>query len=383
MPETTENATKDLLGAPLEREEYLTQQLITYLGNKRSFRRQLTQALGQVQEKVGGRRLRTADIFSGSGFVSRLMKAYSELVVANDMESYANTISSCYLTNDCDMPKEEVSRIISNLNDRADAGESVNGFITELYAPERDDSIQPGERVFYTADNARRLDLFASQIAECDDEIRPFLLGPLLSAASVHANTGGVFKGFYKDKATGIGRFGASKGDALKRILAPICLNMPVSSAFESDHLVFQEDAAILPQVMPEVDLCYLDPPYNQHPYGSNYFMLNLLTDYQRPTEISKVSGIPKAWNRSEYNVRTKAHSVFIELIRRLPSRFILISLNEESFVNPPTLRAELRDMGEVSEIVMQYNTYRASRNLHSRSIHVNEHLLLLDRKVS
>ena len=25
------------------------------------------------------------------------------------------------------------------------------------------------------------------------------------------------------------------------------------------------------------VDLAYFDPPYNQHPYGSNYFMLNII----------------------------------------------------------------------------------------------------------
>ena len=25
------------------------------------------------------------------------------------------------------------------------------------------------------------------------------------------------------------------------------------------------------------VNLTYFDPPYNQHPYGSNYFMLNII----------------------------------------------------------------------------------------------------------
>ena len=35
-----------------------------------------------------------------------------------------------------------------------------------------------------------------------------------------------------------------------------------------------------------------LDPPYNQHPYGSNYFMLNLICDYREPVEISAVSAI-------------------------------------------------------------------------------------------
>ena len=32
-----------------------------------------------------------------------------------------------------------------------------------------------------------------------------------------------------------------------------------------------------------DLDLAYFDPPYNQHPYGSNYFMLNLLVHYRRP----------------------------------------------------------------------------------------------------
>jgi len=32
-----------------------------------------------------------------------------------------------------------------------------------------------------------------------------------------------------------------------------------------------------------------LDPPYNQHPYGSNYFMLNLLADYREPADVSAV----------------------------------------------------------------------------------------------
>ena len=38
---------------------------------------------------------------------------------------------------------------------------------------------------------------------------------------------------------------------------------------------------------LPPLDLVYLDPPYNQHPYGSNYFMLNLLVDYRAPLKPS------------------------------------------------------------------------------------------------
>jgi len=87
------------------------------------------------------------------------------------------------------------------------------------------------------------LDFYIQELALLPAGIRSLLLGPLLSSASVHANTGGVFKGFYKDKNTGIGKFGATAGDAMGRILAPITLEPPVQSIFRSGHKVFRRDA--------------------------------------------------------------------------------------------------------------------------------------------
>lgn len=64
-------------------------------------------------------------------------------------------------------------------------------------------------------------------------------------------------------------------------------------SLFECDYQVFQEDANALVRKLRGLDLAYIDPPYNQHPYGSNYFMLNLIVKYQRPARVSQVSGVP------------------------------------------------------------------------------------------
>ena len=114
-----------------------------------------------------------------------------------------------------------------------------------------------------------------------------------------------MFKGFYKDRTTGIGKFGGSNGDALSRIKGRIELDVPVLSRFECDMEIQQQDANELVRQLRGLDLAYLDPPYNQHPYGSNYFMLNLLVDYQKPQHVSNVSGIPTDWQRSDYNVRS------------------------------------------------------------------------------
>lgn len=85
-------------------------------------------------------------------------------------------------------------------------------------------------------------------------------------------------------------------------------------------------------QDMDAVDLAYIDPPYNQHPYGSNYFMLNLINGYVRPLEISPVSGIPVDWNRSSYNKRNLASKAFMEMIYVIKAKYLLVSYNSEGF---------------------------------------------------
>lgn len=363
-----------------ENAAYLTDQLITYIGNKRLLLGLIGGALEQVQDKLG-RRLTTLDAFSGSGVVARSFKSRSKVVIANDLEAYARVMSECFLSNEAEVDTRRLAQKIASLNATVDSGyRADNGFIERLYAPKDDDAVQVGERAFYTRDNARRLDAYASLIHGEQDDLKPFLLAPLLSSASVHANTSGVFKGFYKDKETGVGRFGGTNQDALIRIKGKIELRMPVFSEYVTEKQVFQLDANELPQHLGHVDVAYLDPPYNQHPYGSNYFMLNLLTDYIEPTDISTVSGIPKNWNRSGYNVRKKSPILMRELVENLDAKFLLVSFNDEGYIAPEEMHAMLKSVGKVTEFSAKYNTFRGSRNLRDRSIHVTEHLFLVEK---
>lgn len=211
--------------------------------------------------------------------------------------------------------------------------------------------------------------------------MKDLLLGPLLSEASIHANTAGVFKGFYKNRETGVGQFGGNGSDALLRILGEIRLEAPILSNFECECQVLQEDANAVARRLHGLDLAYLDPPYNQHPYGSNYFMLNLLVHYKQPAHISRVSGIPTDWRRSGYNVRAKSLPLLSELLHSLDAPFLLISFNNEGFISPREMRSLLDTIGSVDVVEMQYNAFRGSRNLNNRPIHVTEQLLLLERR--
>ncbi len=367
-------------GAPPvgENPRYLQEQIITYLGNKRRLLDFIGQAVAQVRAKLGGRKLRCFDAFSGSGIVSRYMKQHAELLYTNDLEDYARVLNTCYLANSDSVEAADLPEVHAHLVQQIKEAPSP-GLLTELYAPQDDEHIRKGERVFYTHSNALYLDTARQHISRLPLDIQHFFLAPLLCEASIHTNTAGIFKGFYKNQE-GIGQFGGSGANALQRIKAPISLPLPIFSRFDCEHHVLQSDATAAAGTLPELDFAYLDPPYNQHPYGSNYFMLNLLLRYERPKHLSAVSGIPAGWNRSPYNKRAQVQEALDSLLAVLPARFILISYNSEGFITLPAMQQLLSRHGKVQLMQTDYATFRGCRNLQARALSVKEYLFLLQK---
>tara|TARA_Y100000034_G_scaffold43325_1_gene52881 strand:+ start:1089 stop:1976 length:888 start_codon:yes stop_codon:yes gene_type:complete len=295
------------------------------------------------------------------------------------MEYFCKLISECYLTNKSEINIKEIEELTSFLESTKLKGDPdfnyPTGIIELFYAPQYDDDIQDYERVFYTNSNARIID---NTRARTDNK---YILAPLLSEASIKTNTGGVFKGFYKDSNTKIGKFGGTKGQALSRILAPITITPPILSDKECEYEVFCQDTSNLD--IEEVDLAYYDPPYNQHPYGSNYHMLNTIATYEEPEEISEVAGIPKNWNRSNYNYKAKALNAMDTLLASSNAKIIAISYNNEGFISEQEFEDILVKYGEFEVLNKQYNTYRASRNLSSRNLYTTEYIYILKKYLS
>ena len=364
-----------------ENPDYLSRQIITYIGNKRALLGQIGQVVEGVKLRLGKDRLRVFDVFSGSGIVSRYLKAHASTLISNDIEDYAAVAGRCYLRNRSSVDMRVIAEMVDEMNRRVDDESLPSGFIEELYAPRDEDRITREDRVFYTRDNARRLDGYRQMIDTAPEDVRELLLAPLLSEASVHSNTAGVFKGFYKNRETKVGQFGGTGSDALVRIKGKIVLEPPVLSRFECDFKVLQDDANSAARRVRDLDLAYIDPPYNQHPYGSNYFMLNLLVKYERPERISRVSGIPTAWRRSGYNVRTKSLPLMRDLLQALDAKFLLVSFNDEGFITTDEMRGLLREIGRVEVMETPYNAFRGSRNFNNRPIHVTEQLFLVERQ--
>ena len=362
-----------------EKKEYLTQQLITYLGNKRSLLDFIGMGVSKVQKRLNKEKLKTFDVFSGSGVVARYFKHFSELLIVNDLENFSKVINECYLSNESDLDITTLKKYHREISGQSNSS-PVKGIITELYSPKDDKNIMPEDRVFYTTRNAMYIDAARQLIGKLRENEQKYFLAPLLSEASIHANTSGVFKGFYKNTETGVGQFGGRKQDALSRITGDIKLPFPVFSNYNCETIIRRGDSNEIIKSVPEVDVAYIDPPYNQHPYGSNYFMLNLILDYNYPGKTSKISGIPENWNRSCYNKEKSALDALTGLVENIKSKYVLISFNSEGFISIEQMKNMLEKAGKVEVLETKYNTFRGSRNLDNREIHVREYLYLLEK---
>lgn len=363
----------------MENEKYLTDQIITYLGNKRKLLNFIGESVEEILKKEGKEKAVIFDGFSGSGVVSRYLKRFASKLYVNDFEEYSHCVNSCYLSNKSEVDMDKIIHINKLLNERK-LDDKIGGFVRELYSPVDDTNIQKDDRAFYSNKNALIIDNIRNLISDIEPEMQKYFLAPLLYKASVHVNTSGVFKGFYKDKNTNIGKFGGTAENALSRILFEIDLPIPIFSEYECEVNIFNRDTNELVKELPQIDITYYDPPYNEHPYGSNYFMLNLIYKNQRPDEISKISGIPNDWKKSPYYKKKEVYEAFDKLIENTPSKWILISYNDEGLLTSKEIMTILEKWGEVELKTQKYNTFRGSKNLKERETYVQELLYVVKK---
>jgi adenine-specific DNA-methyltransferase len=363
----------------MSEEAFVTQTMLTCLGNKRKLVKGIDEIVREIVASLGKKTITIVDGFAGSTVVSRQLAYSADILYANDLERYSYLMCQCYLQTPSKENQDSIGTHIERMNLLAAEGPYVPGIICELYAPLDTNHIQDGERCFYTRENALIIDTLRKYIEEeVAIDLQTYCLVPLLTRASIHTNTAGVFKGFYKHD--GIGKFGGKGEFALTRIMKPIRVDKPIWSSREILVHCSQRDINQFIEELPSsCDVIYLDPPYNQHPYGSNYFMLNVIASNERPENISKVSGIPLEWNKSRYNKAREAYDAMAHLIATglTKSKYLLLSYNNEGII-PLSQWDILLEPYQVKKYEIPYDTYKGSRNLGNRSNKVVEIMYLL-----
>jgi adenine-specific DNA-methyltransferase len=369
-------------------DEYVFCQLLPYLGNKRH----LLGVVGEALAATGCRPQRSTfvDAFAGSGVVARFAKHLGFAVVANDWEPYARVVNTAAL---CCGAEPELpalggyAQALATLN----ALPGSDGWVAETLCPEDDDAPDPQrERLFYRRATGRRIDAIRQRIADwqqqglLDDDAASCLLAPLLYQACWLANTSGVFKGFHAG-------WGGSNGTALHRILADLRLLPLRFCASERPQHVTQVDTFVLPDSLASIgvtaDVVYVDPPYNQHPYASNYHVLNSLVLWDRPTlppptERGFKAAIRPDWRerKSPFNDRNAAAEAFARLLDRLDAPHLLISYSTDGLIPVERLVATAAEHGALSVFCRSYKRYRVSPTRPSPRPRNVEFVLRVDR---
>jgi adenine-specific DNA-methyltransferase len=120
-----------------------------------------------------------------------------------------------------------------------------------------------------------------------------------------------------------------------------------------------REDAASLVRRLDEVDLAYVDPPYNQHSYFGNYHVWETLVRNDRP-EVYGIAckRIDCRENRSAFNSRRGFRPALEELLAGLRARYLLLSCSSEGYLDPAEAPGLLSRFGAVGILEVDFKRY-------------------------
>lgn len=363
--------------------EYVFHQLIPYIGNKRKLLKLVERVID-----ASGIRPEThlfADLFSGTGVVSRFAKRAGYAVLANDWEPYSAILNRCALELSA-APLFFGARSYEDVLAELNALPGCEDWVTAHLCPHDDERLDHDkDRLFYTRANGTKIDAIREKIASweraglLDEKQSAALLAPLLYQCCYIANTSGVFKGFHKG-------WGGQTKTALYRIKSDLVLRPALFWDNGKTNRVTRLDAREAATLVPEKAFVYLDPPYNQHPYGSNYHVLNSVALWDKPALSPKISkrgdkaAIRTDWRtlrRSAYNHAETAACAYEDLLRALPSEWIATSYSTDGLIPMPRLLQANLDVGESQVFCQSYKRYRVSSQRYSKKAMTVEFIVL------
>ena len=307
--------------------------MIKYLGSKRT----LVPLLNRIIAQSGA--TTASDLFTGTTRVARGFKQAGAFVTAVDTASYAHVFAKTFIALDAStLPVAELTDAIASLN----ALPGKHGYFTETYCVT--------SRYFQPA-NGERVDAIRDLI-ESDYRgnwlYEPLIASLLLATDKVDSTTG-MQMAYLKT-------WSKRSHNELK-LLVPDLLN--------GAGLALQSDALEAVKQLPEVNLAYLDPPYNQHRYFANYHIWETLVRWDEPSTYgiaNKRLDVRTRDHRRAFNSKPAMPVALRELVADVRAETLVLSYNNESWLS----REELLDIcsvkGHVEIIDVDFKRYVGSQ---------------------
>lgn len=287
-----------------------------------------------------------ADLFAGTGTISYNMQSNVSRIISNDLEYYSFVINNALVK--CEY-SDKLSKLIGDMNNL----QGVKGLVYENYSPVEGKC----DRCFFTPDNAQKCDAARQFIndkfakGEINEFEKYFLIASLLVSIDKVANTTSVYGAYLK-------KFKAS---ALKKLtIIPIHTKTDIKT---EENQVFNQtcESLIKDTKFSNIDIVYLDPPYNQRQYSANYAPLNYIAKYDDKIVLKGKTGLIDGYNRSYFSSKTLVKETFETTIKNINAKWIFISYNNEGILSVDDLKSILLSKGSVKLYNIKYNRYKSN----------------------
>ncbi len=303
--------------------------MIKYLGSKRT----LVGVLGEMAAAVEART--AIDLFTGTTRVAQEFKRRGIHTTACDIATYSQVLSDCYIATDAsEVDAAAVAAEIAELN----ALPGVDGYFTRTFCE---------QARFFQPKNGRRVDAIRDRLADMvDSPLYPVLLTSLLLAADRVDSTTGLQMAYLKQWAPRASRD----------------LELRVPDLLPGPGRTVGGDASDLVHALPRTDLMYVDPPYNQHRYFTNYHIWETLVRWDQPAHYGvacKRADAREPHTRSAFNSKRLMPEAFAELIAAARADVVVVSYNDEAWVTAEQVSGWLRESGHDEVAVLAFDSKR------------------------
>lgn len=303
--------------------------MIKYLGSKRT----LVPLLGHLAAAAEARS--ALDLFSGTTRVARAFKQQGMIVTAVDTASYSNVFGQTWLELDSnEFDHVGFEKALDHLNQLPPQA----GFFTQKYSE---------EARFYQPHNGERVDAIRNAIER--DYKNTELYFPLLCSLILAVDR--------VDSTTGVQAAYLKKWTA--RSAKPLQLLDPEFIAGRSKFI--QGDALAIAGELGEVDLAYLDPPYNQHRYFGNYHIWETLVRWDAPETFgiaNKRVDLRDPQNQSAFNSRVTMPNAVEQVVKETKATTLILSFNNEAWLSLDQLIDICASRGEVRVLDIDFKRY-------------------------
>lgn len=334
---------------------------MNYIGSKLSLLTFLEESINRVVDNACAT---FCDLFAGTGVVGRHFKQKNYAVIANDIQYYSYVLNRHYIGNCRELPFAKLCTEIPSLKsmrmekrkhgvcDYLSQLDGREGFIYKNYCfGGTKNSAEP--RQYFSDTNGMRCDAIRQTIAlwkqerRISDDEYYFLLATLIESVDAHANTAAVYGAFLK-------HLKRSAQHALR--LKPAELIVSTQT-----HAIFNEN---INEVVKKVagDIVYLDPPYNQRQYATNYHLLETIARYDNPKIYGKSGLRDYQHQKSRYCSRAQVTQTFKDLILHTNARYIFVSYNNEGLIALNDIKEIMSLRGKYGNFITEYSRFKADR---------------------